>query len=194
MTGDEKWVHSDNPKHRKSWGMPGHESTSMVRPNINGAKVMLCIWWEKLGVVYYELLKLSETITEDRYRTELMCLSRELKEKRSQCKERHAKVILEHDSAWSHIIRPVKTYLETLKWVVLPHSPYTRDVAPFDYRLFRSMARGLTHQHFRSYEEVKKWIESWIAPKYASFIQDGIRKLPGIWKKLVANDRQYFES
>jgi len=29
---------------------------------------MLCIWWDQLGVVYYELLKPTETITGDRYR------------------------------------------------------------------------------------------------------------------------------
>ena len=41
MTGDEKWVHYDNPKHMKSWGMPGHASTSTARPNIDGAKITL---------------------------------------------------------------------------------------------------------------------------------------------------------
>ena len=56
----------------------------------------------------------------------------------------------------------VKTYLETLKWEVLPHPP---DVAPSDYHLFRSMAHGLADQHFRSYEEVKNWINSWIAKR-----------------------------
>ena len=45
VTGDEKWVYYDNPKRRKSWGMLGHASTSTVRPNIDGAMVMLCIWW-----------------------------------------------------------------------------------------------------------------------------------------------------
>ena len=34
VTGDEKCVHYDNPKCRKSWGMPGHASTSTDRPNI----------------------------------------------------------------------------------------------------------------------------------------------------------------
>ncbi|KAG5327738.1 MOS1T transposase, partial [Pseudoatta argentina] len=28
VTGDEKWIHYDNPKRRKSWGKPGHASTS----------------------------------------------------------------------------------------------------------------------------------------------------------------------
>ena len=38
-------------------------------------KNMLCIWWDQLGVVYYELLKPNE-ITGALYRTQLMRLSR----------------------------------------------------------------------------------------------------------------------
>ena len=75
---------------------------------------MFCIWWVQLGVVYYELLKPSETITGDRYRTQLMRLSRALKKKRPQYQERLDKVILQHDNARLHVARPVKTYLETL--------------------------------------------------------------------------------
>ena len=69
VTGDEKWVQYDNPKRRRSWGMPGNASMSTARPNIHGTKVMLCIWCDQLGVVYYELMKPSETVTGDRYRT-----------------------------------------------------------------------------------------------------------------------------
>jgi len=43
VTGDEKWVHYDNPMLRKSWGVPGHTSTSTAKPNIHGSKVMLSI-------------------------------------------------------------------------------------------------------------------------------------------------------
>ena len=119
------------------------------------SKVMLCIWWDQLGV-YYELLKPTETITGDRYRTQLMRLSRALKDKRPQYNERHDEVILQHDNARPHVAKVVKTYLETLKWEVLPHPLDSPDVAPSDYHLFRSMAHGLADQHFRSYEEIKK--------------------------------------
>jgi len=67
VTGNEKWIHYDNSKRRKLWGVPGHASTSTAKPNIHGSKVMLCIWWDQLGVVYYELLKPTETITGYRY-------------------------------------------------------------------------------------------------------------------------------
>ena len=103
LTGDEKWVHYVNPKRRKSWAMPGHASTSTAKPNNHGDKVMLCIWWNQLGVVYYELLKPSETITGDRYRTQLMRLSQALKEKLPQYQERHDKVFLQHYNARDHM-------------------------------------------------------------------------------------------
>ncbi|GBP50526.1 Mariner Mos1 transposase [Eumeta japonica] len=75
ITGDEKWIHYNNPKRRKSWGNPGHASKSSAKPNIYNTKLFLCTWWDQQGVIYYELLKLNETITEDRYRIQLMCLS-----------------------------------------------------------------------------------------------------------------------
>ena len=141
--------------------------------------------------MYYELLKPTETITGDRYRTQLMRLSRALKDKRRQYNERHNKVILQHDNARPHVAKVVKRYLETLKWEVLPHPPYSPDVAHSYYHLFRSMAHGLTDQ---SYEEVKNWIDSWIASKDDQFSQRGIRTLAERWEKVVASDGQYFES
>ncbi|GFT00900.1 mariner Mos1 transposase [Trichonephila clavipes] len=179
-------VRYDNPKRRKSWGYAGRASTSTAKPNIHGSKVILSIWWDQLSVVYYELLKPTETITGDRYRTQLMRLSRALKDKRPQY-ERHDKVVLQHDYARPHVAKVIKTYLETLKWEVLPHPLYSPDLAPSDYHSFRSMAHGLTDQHFRSYEEVINWIDSWITSKGDQFFQRVIRTLPEGWEKVVEN-------
>ncbi|KAG5322549.1 MOS1T transposase, partial [Pseudoatta argentina] len=146
VTGDENWIHYDNPKRRKSWGKPGHASTS-----------------------------------------------RALKEKRPLYAQRHDKVILLHDNARPHVAKPVKTYLETLKWEVLPHPPYSPDIAPSNFHLFRSMAHGLADRRFHSYEEAQKWIDSWIASKDMSFFRRGIHVLPERWEKVVSSDGQYFK-
>ena len=170
-----------------------HASSSSAKPNIHGTKLMLCIWWDQLGVMYYGLLKPNETITGEVYRRQLRRLSRALREKRLQYADRHEKVILSYDKDWLHVAKPVKTYLETLKWEVLPHPLYSPDIAPSDYHLFRTMAHDMAGQRFTSYEDTKKWVDGWIAAKDALFFRDGIRKLPERWNKVVASDGQYFE-
>ena len=84
---------------------------------------MLCIWWDQLGVVYYELLTPNETISAERYQQQLMQLSRELKFKRPQYAKRHDKVIFQNDNARADVAKVVKETLEALNWDVLPHSP-----------------------------------------------------------------------
>jgi len=87
-------------------------SMSTAKPNIHGKKLMLCIWWNQIDVVYYELLKPNEIIT--LYRTQLMRLSRALKEKHAYYYSRHDKIILLHDNARPHVAALVKTYLKHL--------------------------------------------------------------------------------
>jgi len=67
ITGDEKWILYDNPKHRKSWVDHGQLSISMPKPNINAKKILLCILWDWKGVFYYELLQPDKTMMADRY-------------------------------------------------------------------------------------------------------------------------------
>ena len=88
------------------------------------------------------------------------------------------KVIFQHDNARPHVAKVVKETLEALNQDILPHPPYSSDIAPWDYNLFRSMAHGLPEQHFTSYEELKNWVVSLIASKDEEFFQCGIRMLP----------------
>ena len=121
-----------------------------------------------------------------------MKLSRAFEEKRAHYYPRHERIIL-HDNARPHVAAPVKTYLETVKWEVLPHPPYSPDIAPSDIYLCRSRTHGLSEQHFTSYENTKKWVDSWIASKDEAFLRRGIRMLPERWERVVTSDGQYFE-
>ena len=97
------------------------------------------LYLDQKGLVYYKLLKPGNSITGDRYRLQLIRLSRALRKKRPKYEQRHDKVILLHDNTRPHVAKVVKKYLETLKWDVLPHSPYSPDIAPSVYWLFRRM-------------------------------------------------------
>lgn len=181
MTGDEKWIYYDNPKRKKSWVSPGEPFTSTPKRNIHGHKVLLCIWWDQQGVVYYELLKPNETVTADVYRRQLNKLNDVLLQKRPAIASNRRKVILLRDNARPHVARVVKDTLLQLEWEVLPHPAYSPDIAPSDYHLFRSMQHGLAGStRFRNAEEVRKWI----AAKPTSFFRHGIAMLPERWEKV----------
>ena len=129
---------------------PDQPAKSTAKPNIHGAKVMLCIWWDQKGVLYYELLKLGEAINGERCRTQLIRLKREIAEKRPEYATRHEAIIFHHDNARPHVAIPIKNYLENSGWEVLPYPPYNPDLAPSDYHLFRSMQNALTEIRFTS--------------------------------------------
>ena len=99
VNDDEKWIHFDNPKRKKSWLDHSQPSTSQPVRNIHGKKALLCIWWDQKGAVYYEVLKPGETVTGDRYRQQLIKLNQALKRKRPKWGNRTHKVILLHDNA-----------------------------------------------------------------------------------------------
>ncbi|GBP60189.1 Mariner Mos1 transposase [Eumeta japonica] len=115
---------------------------------------MLCIWWDQLSVVYYELFSPSEIITGTLHGRQLMRLSRAAKEKRPRYYSTRHNYFL-RDNTRSHVAVPVKNYLKTLDWEVLPHPPYSRDIALSDYYLFRSISHDLSQQLFTSYEDTK---------------------------------------
>ena len=80
-------------------------------------------------MLYYELLKPGETINGERYRTQLISLKRAIDPKRPEYATRHEAIIFHHDNARPHIEILIKNYLENSGWEVLPHPPYSPDLA-----------------------------------------------------------------
>ena len=116
-------------------------------------------------MLYYELLKPGENINGERYRTQLICLKRAIAEKRSEYATRHKAIIFHHDNARPHVDILVKKYLENSGWEVLPHPPYSPDLAPSKYHLFRSMQNLLTEIRFTSEQGIQNWLDSFLAAK-----------------------------
>ena len=146
---------------------PGQPAKSTANPNIHGAKVIFCIWWDQKDMLHYELLKPGETINGERYRTQLIRLKRAIADKRPEYATRHEAIVFHHDIARPHVAIPVKNYLENSGWEVLPHPPYNPDLAPSDYHLFRSMQNALTRIPFTSEQGIKNCPDSFLAAKPA---------------------------
>ncbi|GBL98507.1 Mariner Mos1 transposase [Araneus ventricosus] len=113
--------------------------------------------------------------------------------KRPQWAIRQDRVILFHDNASPHTTKLVNNKLKDPAWEILTHPPYSPDLAPSDLHLFRSMAHSLSQQHFRTYDDVVRWITDWFASKEAKFNWDGIHTIPDRWGNSVARNDHYFE-
>ncbi|KAM0726699.1 Mariner Mos1 transposase [Formica fusca] len=140
-----------------------------------------------------ELLKPGKTVNTERYRQQMIDLNQALREKRPEYQKRQHKVILLHDNAPSHTAKPVKETIEAFSWEILSHAAYSPDLAPSDYYLFASMGHAFAEQHFTSYENVRKWLDDWVASKEQQFFWRGIHKLSERWEKCIASNGQYFE-
>jgi histone-lysine N-methyltransferase SETMAR len=75
ITGDEKWIYYNNPFNKQQWLDPGESDIPTPRPSIYRKKVMLCVWWDMKGIVYYELLEPKQTLNANLYSEQLMRLN-----------------------------------------------------------------------------------------------------------------------
>lgn len=187
LTSDEKWVRFDNITRKRQWLSPGETAKPTHLPDIHGKKVLLSIWWNVKGVVHYELLKPTQTITSDLYSQQLDRVDDALRRQGVDT----SKTRLLHDNARPHIAKMTQKKLEELGWSVLPHPPYSPDIAPSDYHLFRSMQHGLAEQKFSNIEEINKWLCEFFTSKPAEFYDDGIRALRKRWRMVIDNNGEY---
>ena len=75
-----------------------------------------------------------------------------------------------HDNATIHISTVVSAKL-------LPHSPYSPDLAPCDFFLFPNLKKSLAGHKFESNEEVIAATEAYFANLQKTCFPDGLKKL-----------------
>jgi histone-lysine N-methyltransferase SETMAR len=175
VTGDEKWVCYPKPD---------------VKPDLHPKKIMLCIWWDMSGVIYFELLDINQTVTADVYSQQLQRLNEVLLLKRPALANQKG-VILLHDNSRSHVAKLTQQKIEQLGWEVLPHPPWSPDLSPSDYHLFLSLRNYLCNKHYEDFDELKSDLTAFFESKTVSFYRHGIELLPERWAKVVENNGDY---
>ena len=109
----------------------------------------------------------------------------------SKLKEQNDRIYFLHDNARPHIAKLTNSKLLELKWITLPHPPYSPDLAPTDYHLFRSLSSSLKDQHFQEEEDIKSFISDFFNNKSSEFYKEGIMSLPSRWQQVVDSNGEY---
>ena len=100
-------------------------------------------------------------------------------------------VIFHQDNATPHTSLATRQTLLRLGWEVMLHPPYSPDLAPSDYYLFRSLQNSLNGKTFNYDEAVKSHSVQSFADKDQKFYEHGIMKLPEKWQKVIEQNGKY---
>jgi histone-lysine N-methyltransferase SETMAR len=136
-----------------------------------------------------EFLEAGKTLNSTRYIVKIKNLRRRV------CRARGStsRILLLHDNARQHTACATIDALETLKFEVLSHSPYSLDLAPSDLNFFPRLKRDLKGTHFASDDEVKQAVTSWIKQRTPEFFIYGMHKLVLHWEKCIERQVDYVE-
>ena len=100
-------------------------------------------------------------------------------------------VIFYHNNSTPHTSLATRQKLLKLSWEVMLHLPYSPDLAPSDYYLFRSLQNSLNGKTFNDDEAVKSHLVQSFADKDQKFYERGIMKLTERWQKVIEQSRKY---
>ena len=95
------------------------------------------------------------------------------------------------DNARQHMAARTMDTSQKLKWNVLPHPPYSPDLAPSDYHIFGPLEEHLGRKSFHNNEEVTQDVQEWLHWQPEDFFLSGIRKLLDRWRKCIAYQGDY---
>lgn len=187
ITGDESWIRYDNTTRQAFWIPPGAGPPTQPKVGIHCCKIMVSVFWDAQGMLYWELLEDNQTINANIYTEQLQKLAAAVREKRPD----RTKVALLHDNARPHTAKLTRHFLENLGWTTVPHPPYSPDLAPSDYHLFRSLKQYLRKKSFKNETDLKNDLSDFFSSRPLSFWKKGIETLPSKWLTVVDNDGDY---
>jgi [histone H3]-lysine36 N-dimethyltransferase SETMAR len=193
VTTDEKWIYFRNPDKSCQWVDRGSRAEPHPKRGQFEKKVMLSIFWNYEGVILFDLLPHGQTINSEYYCDLLERMYAVLRERYPAIVNRK-RVILQQDNARPHTSKMTMDKIKNLDGIeILPHPPYSPDLAPSDYYLFRSMAHFLRGRQFKDVEDVKIGVQAFIDSKPKGWFRQGLDELAKRWVQTIDHDGLYFE-
>jgi histone-lysine N-methyltransferase SETMAR len=194
VTMDETWLHHYDPETKeqsKEWRHSGSPRPKKFRSQKSAGKVMASIFWDTEGIIMIDYLEKGKTVNSVYYMSLLSQLKEKLKEKRRGKLTRG--VLFLQDNAPAHKSHVTMQKLGEIGFELLPHPPYSPDLAPSDYYLFPQLKKFLKGTKFDSNTEVEQTAEAWFRGQTSEFYLDGLKKLEHRCNKCIVMKGDYVE-
>ena len=135
----------------------------------------------------WELLPPDTTITAEIYCNQLENLRAVVAKRRPE----YDKIYFFHDNARPHVAKSTRNKLLEFNWKLIPHPPYSLDLAPTDYDLFRSLSNSLRDKLFDEEDGIMNHLNEFFSSKPREFYEAGIHALPIRWQEVIDQDGEY---
>jgi histone-lysine N-methyltransferase SETMAR len=106
---------------------------------------------------------------------------------------RKKKILFHQDNAPVHTSVIAMAKINELKFELLPHTPYSPDLAPSDYFLFPKLKKWLAGKRFANNEEVESAVDGYFEELDNSHYKQGIEATEHRWKKCISLKGDYVE-
>jgi histone-lysine N-methyltransferase SETMAR len=195
ITGDEIWIFWENEgvaHHHRSWRGAGDVPATETRRALTTKKNLATIFWDCKGIILVDILPYGQTITALYYSALLDKLKVAVQQKRRR-NTANGFLHLLHDNARPHTALITVNKLNEMGLNIVPHPPYSPDLAPSDYYLFSSLKSSLRGKDLSGVADIHAAIQQWMDSRPPQFFARGIKMLPKRWKLCIDNHGNYFE-
>jgi len=169
-------------------GFPQPKKARMSRSK---TKVVMVVFFYWKGTVHHETVPCGQMVNKQLYQEVLVHLRDAVRRKRPELWENQT-WMLHHDNAPAHALLLIHSYLAKHQTSVVPHPPYSPDLAPADFFLFPKLKTTLKGCHFQTTEETQENAIRELRAITESTFQEAFQQ----WKKRewrVASRGDYFE-
>jgi len=191
---DETWAHHFDPETKqqsKQWKHITSPTPVKFRKIASAGKVMASVFWDSEGVLMIGYLERGKTVTGVYYAKLIRKLWSAIKEKR--CGKLSHGVLLHQDNASAYTSAVAMAAIRECGIELLSQPPYSPDLAPSDYHVFRSLKDFLCEQSFGCDEEVIHTINDRFELQDKQFFMDGVNSLAHRWEKRAVLQGDYIE-
>ncbi|UYV68186.1 hypothetical protein LAZ67_5003296 [Cordylochernes scorpioides] len=133
VTGDESWMFEYDPESKRqscAWHTKSSLRPKKARMSKSRIKTMIIVFFDIRGIVHCEFVPRGKAVNSAFYLEVLRRLKRRIARVRTDIKDT---VKLHHDNATSHTAFIITNFLAQSNTPVIPHPPYSPDLAPCDY-------------------------------------------------------------
>lgn len=194
VTCDETWIRQWDPESKQEsmqWKFKGEKPPRKFKVRPSAGKLMATVFWDVEGILMIDYLPKNTTMNADYYANLLDQLREQIKEKRRGKLSKG--VLILQDNAPVHTALTARSALSKNGFTEINHPPYSPDLAPCDYFLFKDLKKKLRGRKFSTDEEMKEAVTDHFDEQNKNYYYNGMMSLICKCHKCISLAGDYIE-